>query len=492
VRIPRAELLASLPPEWPEDLFPAIQAQVRERGAKVVALDDDPTGTQTVHDVPVVMDWSEASLAVALAEPGSVVYVLTNSRSVPLVEAQGMNREIAANLRSASQATGRAFVVVSRSDSTLRGHYPGEVDALARGLQWDLDATLIVPFFLEGGRLTMHGIHYVDEGGWLIPVAETEYARDEAFGYSSSNLCDWVSEKHHGRVNSQDIASISLEDLRRGGPNTVAARLYALRKGRICVADCASYRDMEVLVAGILQAEAAGRRFLYRTAASFVRVRAGLEPRGLLTAADLALGMGQGGGLIIVGSYVQRSTTQLRAAQALPGVVSLELPAEKVLADDSRQAEILRLAAQTNELLSTGQDACIYTSRRLIREADPASALRIGRLVSSALAEIVESLRVAPSWIIAKGGITASDAATQGLNAKRAEVLGQTLPGVPVWRMGQGSRWPGLAYVVFPGNVGDSDALAQLVQLLRDAGTLRAPVLSMAPTSLRKPPCPPL
>ena len=38
---------------------------------------------------------------------------------------------------------------------------------------------------------------------------------------------------------------------------------------------------MEVFVRGLLAAEAAGKRFLYRTAASFVQVRAGIEPRSL-------------------------------------------------------------------------------------------------------------------------------------------------------------------------------------------------------------------
>ena len=467
MRVPTAELLRSLPAEWPEDLLPAIQAQVRDRGTKVVVLDDDPTGTQTVYNVPVVTEWSETSLRTILAEPGSLVYVLTNSRSVPLSEAQALNREIAANLRSASRATGRAFVVVSRSDSTLRGHYPGEVEALAQGLGGDLDGTLIIPFFLEGGRLTVHDVHLVDEGGVLIPAAETEYARDAVFGYRSSNLRDWVSEKHHGRVKAEDVASLSIKDLRLGGPGAVASKLAGLRKGGICVVNSASYRDVEVLVAGLLRAEAAGRRFLCRTAASFVRVRGGLAPRSLLTGAELAAAGGEGGGLIVVGSYIQKSTLQVQAAQALPGVASLEVAAERLLEACSRQGEIQRVAGQANELLGTGRDVLVYTGRRVIHEAGQASGLRVGQLISSGLAAIVAHLAAPPAWIIAKGGITSSDIATQGLGAKRTEVLGQALAGVPIWRLGQGSRWPGLTYVVFPGNVGDTDALAQMVRILR-------------------------
>src|SRR5262245_9846308 len=228
-------LLKSLPPEWPEDLLPSIQALVWESNTKLVVLDDDPTGTQTVYDVPVLTEWSPESLATALAEPEAIVYILTNSRSVPLPQAQAMNREIAAALKAASQATGRDFAVVSRSDSTLRGHYPGEVTALVEALGQAVDGTLIIPFFLEGGRLTIDDVHYVAEGEWLVPAAETEYARDATFGYKYSHLREWVMEKHHGQIAPAQITSISLSEIRTGGPAAVAAHLAEVQGGKICI-----------------------------------------------------------------------------------------------------------------------------------------------------------------------------------------------------------------------------------------------------------------
>ena len=187
MHLSRHETLASLPPEWPEDLVPSIRARVLEAGRTIVVLDDDPTGTQTVYGVPVLTEWSRGSLAELLAEPRPVFYVLTNSRSVPRAQAVAMNREIATNLVHAARVTGRDFVVVSRSDSTLRGHYPAEVHALAAALGRPFDGTLVIPFFAEGGRLTIDDTHYLVEGDDLVPAAETEYARDAAFGYASSN-----------------------------------------------------------------------------------------------------------------------------------------------------------------------------------------------------------------------------------------------------------------------------------------------------------------
>jgi uncharacterized protein YgbK (DUF1537 family) len=467
MKIKKEQILSTLPPEWPEDLLPTIQAMVQASEAKIVVLDDDPTGNQTVYNVPVLTEWSPTALGTVLAEPGAIVYVLTNSRSLSLPQAQALNREIASNLRAASTATGRDFVVVSRSDSTLRGHYPGEVDALIAGLDQSFDGTLIIPFFAEGGRLTVHDTHYVTEGDWLLPAAETEYARDATFGYQNSNLRAWVCEKHQGKIQPQDVITIPLTDLRSGGPEVVAATLNRVSAGGICTVNVVTYRDMEVFVVGLLQVEAAGKRFVYRTAASFVRVRGGLAPRSLLTAADLAVSKGKKAGLIIVGSHVKKSTVQIEAAKSLPGMTPLAVSVAKLLDDGGRDAEIRRVVTRVNEALGAGLDTLVYTSRELVTGSDHASTLQIGQRISTGLVAIVDHLSTTPAWLIAKGGITASDIATKGLGVQRAEVLGQALPGIPIWRTGQESRWPGLVYVVFPGNVGGPAALAEMVQILR-------------------------
>ncbi|MDQ3249357.1 MAG: hypothetical protein M3Q45_09135, partial [Chloroflexota bacterium] len=431
----------------------------------LVVLDDDPTGTQTVHDVPVLTQWSVALLRAELLNIAPIFYILTNSRSLPLSAAQALNAEIGRNLCAASQQSGRDFVVVSRSDSTLRGHYPGETDALAAALEIDFDATLIVPFFLEGGRYTIDDVHYVAQGDQLLPAAETPFAHDAAFGYQNSNLRDWVAEKTAGRTAAQSVLSISLADLRQGGPARVAQKLQRLSHGAVCVVNAVSMRDLQVFVLGLLTAEGEGKRFLYRTAASFVQVRAGLTARPLLTGADLAL-PSSGGGLIVVGSYVPKTTSQLDQLLALPAIVKVAMDVAQLL-DDHTQADAIRRAAQTADAaLRQDQDVVIYTSRSLMTDSDAERSLAIGRRVSGSLVAIVRAIPTRPRYLVAKGGITASDLATKGLDVRRALVLGQILPGVPLWRTGDESRHPGLAYIVFPGNVGDAGALVQVVKAL--------------------------
>jgi uncharacterized protein YgbK (DUF1537 family) len=464
--INKEDLCRQLPPEWPQELLPLIREQVRASKRKIVVLDDDPTGTQTVHDIPVLTEWSVEAIEAELQNDFPAFYILTNSRSLTFPAAWSLNTEIGHNLVEAGKRANRAFVVVSRSDSTLRGHFPVEVEALASGLEENFDGWIIIPFFLEGGRYTAGDTHYVDEGGWLVPSAETEFARDSVFGYRSSNLRDWVEEKTGGRIRSQYVLSVSIEDLRIGGPSRITERLMNLKSSRPCVVNAVGYRDVEVFVRGLLDAEAQGRRFLYRSAASFVRVRSGISPHPLLTHSDLDM-PGEGGGLTLVGSYVPKTTRQLQKLLALPQMTGIEMEVEELLNGDRSDAEIDRVRRSAETLLKSERDVVIYTSRRLITAGHAEGDLSIGSRVSEALIKTLQRITAKPRYLIAKGGITASDVATKGLTVRKALVLGQILPGVPVWRLGPESRHPGIPYIVFPGNVGGDDALAETVQALR-------------------------
>ena len=466
-RFTKAALLQTLPPQESGELHPAITEKIRASGRKVIVLDDDPTGTQTVHGVPVLTVWSIESLCTELGDDLPAVYLLTNTRSVPLAEAQAINTEIGRNLSMASRLTGRDFVVVSRSDSTLRGHFPGEMSALEAALEREELVWLIIPCFFEGGRYTIGDIHYVEEDGLLVPAAETAFAQDKVFGYRSSNLPQWVEEKTNGRISSGNVVSISIDLIRAGGPERVTEHLCKLHPGQVCVVNAASYRDLEVFVLGLLSAEAQGRSFLYRTAASFVRVRAGIVPRPLLTKQELDIG-GPGSGLIVIGSFVPRTTSQLEALLENPSIQAVEVKVDALLDPGRRLAEIERAASRVNDGIKSGLDVAAYTSRELVAQGNHQENMQIGQTISSGLVAIVRKLEARPRYLVAKGGITSSDIATQALGIRKAMVLGQILPGVPVWQPGVESAYPGMPYIVFPGNVGDDHALIQIIKNLKD------------------------
>ncbi|MGA7279007.1 MAG: four-carbon acid sugar kinase family protein [Desulfocapsaceae bacterium] len=459
--------LETLPDEWGIDLMPAIRKELASSTYKIVVLDDDPTGTQTVRDLPVLTHWSQGALEAELKGDFPAFFILTNSRSLPQDEACELAREIGANLQIASKNTGVRAVVISRSDSTLRGHFPAEVDASAEALGKQNLPYLVIPFFLEGGRYTINDIHYVKEGEQLVPAAQTPFARDAAFGFSNSNLKQYVEEKTAGKIPSEDVHSVTLTDIRIGGPARVSEILRSIPPRTACIINAASYRDMEVVVAGLIEVENEGYEFLYRTAASFVRTRTGLdEGEGLLPGTEL-VSQSANGGLFVIGSYVPKTTTQVSQLFEQTDVEPIEIDVSALLNADSREKEIKRVTALTSQTLKSAKDAAIYTSRELITGSDGAASLKIGQTVSDSLVRIVTNIGVQPRYLVAKGGITSSDVATKALGIRRAMVIGQALPGVPAWRCGRETRYPAMTYIVFPGNVGDDDALAQIQAKLR-------------------------
>jgi uncharacterized protein YgbK (DUF1537 family) len=454
-------LLQSVPPQWAEPLLPEIQSRISADGRRLVFLDDDPTGGQTLHGLAVLARWDLDSLLLE-AERSPAFFILTNSRALSEAEAVKVALEVGTNLREVERRTGRPVVAGYRGDSTLRGHFPAETDALWAGLTGD-EVTrpryILAPYFAEGGRFTIHDTQYVQQGARLVSAAETEFARDRRFPYMNSHLPSWVEERSAGRIRASDVIGISLDDIRAGGPNAVAARLRSVPDGGVALMNAACERDLEVFVAGLLEAEAAGSRFVYRTAASFVRVRAGIEPRPLLTAADLHT---HRPGLIIVGSYTERTTSQLTPLLALDGVSGFELRADAP-ADDGA-GEKRHAAAAVSQAIASGNEALLYTSR------DYAALDGIGERIAAVICEIIQRLEARPGYVLVKGGSTAHAVATRGLGMQRGVVLGQLLPGVPVWRLGPESLLPDIPYVIFPGNVGGLEDLVGAVRVLRGEG----------------------
>lgn len=472
----KAAAFAALPPEWPEPLLPAIRAHLAAHPTKVVVLDDDPTGTQTVHDIPVLTEWSLETLAAELRAPGPGFYILTNSRAFPTAEACRINHEIGERLATVAAELAQDFIVISRSDSTLRGHFPDEVEALgaaayqppsveveSTGRLVSRPSVLLCPYFETGGRYTIGDVHYVADGDRLMPAAQTPFAQDAVFGYRSSNLREWVVEKSRGRISLAEVTSLSLADIRQRGPQALAEQLLRLRDGQVCIANCASQRDLEVVVLAAMLAEARGGRTIYRTGASFVATRMGLEPRPLLTGRDLVKA-GNAGGLVVVGSYVPKTTEQLAHLLEHGDLARVELSVGAVQSEPSATSAIAAAAQQVDDFLRAGRDVVLFTSRQLVTGGDAGESLRIGQRVSGALVEIVGRLTTSPRFFIAKGGITSSDLATRALGVRRAIVRGQILPGIPVWQLGPESCFPGLNYIVFPGNVGGASALLDVVQ----------------------------
>ncbi|MEM9611435.1 MAG: four-carbon acid sugar kinase family protein [Actinomycetota bacterium] len=447
-----------LPPLPPTDEL-LVPVEATER--RVIAVDDDPTGTQTTAHAALVTAWEPADLDWLLAQPGPIGFVLTNSRARPVDEAVAVTTDVGRGLRAAAERAGLRLDVVSRGDSTLRGHFPEEPAALAAGLGLAYPTLVIMPFFAEGGRATVHGTHYVLTDGRYVPAGATPFARDPSFGYTASHLPAWVEEKSGGDILRDEVTVIDIGIVRRG-VDAVAAALRAVSAGSCVVIDAVEAADVEIVGAAFAVLRPEGRAWLFRSAAGLVPALAGLRAAAPVSTAGVPVT--RSGGLIVVGSHVPLSTRQLgRLLAADPDLHAVEASVDSLAEASTALDEVARLSATATDAIAAERTVVVHTSRAVRTDLVPDDALARSRAVAEGLCEVVRRISVRPSYVVAKGGITAHTLATAALGARRAHVIGPIAAGVPMWELGADIRHPGLPYVVFPGNVGDDDALALVV-----------------------------
>lgn len=450
------------------ELRESVRARHRCERRMLAVLDDDPTGSQSVRGVQVVTTFDPESYEAAFETDSPACFILTNSRGLPEPAAVELNSRIAADLFALADRLGRPLDLVSRGDSTLRGHVLAELraldDARRAATGSGHDVLLIAPAFFEAGRTTVGDIHLVRVDGVDVPAGETEYARDATFGYSSSNLRDFVAEKSGGTLEAADVLSISLDTIHEG-PEAIADLLAPLSGGRLVVVNAQTPEDYDVVALGVALARERGTTVLVRAAPSFVRALAGIEPAEPLTAAGIwAGGRRDGHGLIVVGSHVSGTSAQVARLQQTTTLASFELDVTRVLDD----AYVSALGDAVVDALATGT-VLVATSRQLVQGADAASSLEIARTVSASLTAVAaRALDAKPAWVIAKGGITSHEVAVEAFGIRRAEVVGQLGRGIIslLLPIDAAPAATGMPYVVFAGNVGSESSLAEVVATL--------------------------
>lgn len=437
-----------------------------------IVLDDDPTGVQTVSHVSVYTDWSLESIREGFAEDRNIFYILTNSRGMTEAETVKIHQEIAEKVLQVSRETQKEFRIISRGDSTLRGHYPVETETLKETLEKNsgehFDGEIICPFFLEGNRYTCGNVHYIKMDEVLVPVAETEFAEDATFGYQNSHLGRWIEEKTKGRYPADQQIYISIQELRTGNIGQICRHIMEAEDFKKVIVNALCYEDLYIFALALYQAEQSGKHFMLRTASALPMILGNIKRASLLDGEALVDPDNPNGGLIIVGSHVQKTTMQLEQLLTLREVVPIAFRSSFVLEREAFEQECARVQREIEAHIACGDTVAVYTERTvLLPDSDnPEDALMLSMKISDALWNFVYHLKVRPRFIIAKGGITSSEVGVKGLSVKRAEVAGQILPGIPVWKTGKESRFPGLSYIIFPGNVGEISSLKEAVKKL--------------------------
>lgn len=397
---------------------------------RLVILDDDPTGIQTVHGCLLITQWDAATVRMAMQHEQPFFYMLTNTRAMTREEAAQVVRSAMETVLEVNREFCYRLIFISRSDSCLRGHFPLETDVMRVVLQeFGVKVWPKVPFcpaLIEAGRITIDGVHYMKDGERLVPVSETEFAHDNVFAYHTSVLRDYIREKGANPEEYQIVNAATYDEL---------------------------YAFTETLFNEIKDFDGA---VVIRSSSSLPKAMSGIADKPLL---DRSILKEDGVGCFIVGSHVQKTTRQLNALLAGQGVAGIEVDVERVLHDgDALMQELLSEMMQRAE---EGLTPVVYTSRKEVRLTDADERQHLGQRISDFLVEMVARLPFVPSYLVAKGGITSNDILTKGLALKSAVVLGQIVPNVPCVMT---NHFP---YIIFPGNVGSDDSLREVYEKLK-------------------------
>lgn len=403
---------------------------MEEKKWKMVVLDDDPTGIQTVHGCLLITQWDEESVRLGFNDEQPFFYILTNTRAMTREEAEHVTHEAMEMVVKVNRDYGYRLIIVSRSDSCLRGHFPLETDVMRNVLVEHgyavFSKTPFCPAFIEAGRVTIDGVHYMKNGQELIPVSETEFARDNVFAYHTSVLHDYIAEKG---ANPDDYDIVNAQ----------------------------GYSELRSYAATILSEENADYDFVIRSSSSLPKAIAGLPDDHPLL--DKSILQQEGVGCFVVGSHVQKTTRQLEQLLQEEGTCGVEVDVQRILDDsDALMLETIDIIRQITENHLT---PVVYTSRQEIRLDDADQRQHLGQQVSDFLVDIVCRLPYTPSYLVGKGGITSHDILTKGLGIKSARVLGQVITSVPCV---MGPQFP---YIIFPGNVGNDESLREVYRKLR-------------------------
>ncbi|MGB3535150.1 MAG: four-carbon acid sugar kinase family protein [Microcoleaceae cyanobacterium] len=432
---------------------------------KIIVLDDDPTGSQTVHSCLLLTRWDVDTLRLGLEDQSPIFFILTNTRALTPEQAATITREVTQNLKTAiSETSVTDFLVVSRSDSTLRGHYPVETDVIATELG-PFDAHFLIPAFFEGGRITRESVHYLRVDGELTPVHQTEFASDSVFGYHHSFLPEYVAEKTQGQIPAESVERICLADIRAG----VQPKLMQLQNNQCVVVDGETQADFDRFASDVLAVASRGKRFLFRSAASILTSLAALGPQPVAAEEMAKYARSQKPGVVIVGSHVKKSTQQLEQLLTEPDIAAIEVDIAQLLpsGEGSRDALLSQTLERLHTVYAEGKTPVVYTSRQELTFNQVEVRLEFGTAVSALLMDIVRGLPTDISFLISKGGITSNDVLSDGLALTTARLLGQVLAGCSIVKTSSNHpQFPDLPVVLFPGNVGEADGLVTVYRRL--------------------------
>ncbi|KKZ10377.1 MAG: hypothetical protein TH68_10935 [Candidatus Synechococcus spongiarum 142] len=436
--------------------------------SKLIVIDDDPTGSQTVHSCLLLLSWRVETLVEGLQHPAPVLFILANTRALPRQAAEVRLRTICCNLRQAlRQLNLEDWQLVSRGDSTLRGHFPLDAQVLSQELG-PFAVWFVLPAFLPGGRTTVDGHHFLHGQ----PVHLSSYARDSRFGYSTSFLAAWVEQKSGGRIAQTTVTRLHWRD---NHPSRLLRRLASLPQGAVVTVDASEPGHLRRFGQLMQRRRQQGYRDLCWGAASLINALVNPGPQ-TLTHRDLAdLRRRDAGGpqpgLILVGSHQPSADRQLAKLLTAPSVKGLEISLERLGQGLTPTQLVPSLAGALAAALghTVCQERCtvvLYTSRGERLRGDEAGQLALALAIAQLQETLLAPLRSRLGYVISKGGSTSDTLLRHGLGLDRVVLRGQVMPGISLVQPDAPNHQAGLAVICVPGNMGTDETLLDLHRLM--------------------------
>ena len=435
---------------------------------KIIIIDDDPTGSQSVHDCLLLLNWNYQTLLEGLQSDSSLLFILANTRSLSENELEKRLKQICNNLYKVSLEENLKddLIFVSRGDSTLRGHNFLEPHLINEYLG-PFDATFHIPAYLEGNRVTLNGLHFVDG----VPAHKTSFAKDRIFGYETNDLKKLLFKKSKSKIKLKNIKNLncieeySLIELKNF--------MEKLKNNTHVIVDIDEFSQLQKFSA-IVKKLIKNKKFLFRTAASFLKAISNTKnnKKDNFYYSQLRIKNSKNHflpGLIIIGSHTEISTKQFNKLVEINLFEAVELDVEKFfkvhLLNDN-QTEILQfkrlILEKTRQIFKTSLIPVIFTSREVKVLDNNSAQMDFYNSLALFIAELVADLKYEIGYLISKGGITSNTILNSSFNVDYVYLEGQICNGISLVKAKLIDQNNSLPVITFPGNLGNDCSLVDV------------------------------
>ena len=445
---------------------------------KVIVIDDDPTGSQTVNNCLLLLKWDYSTLIKGFQSKSNVFFILANTRSLSENDAKLRLVEICNALKKviSKESYKEEFIFVSRGDSTLRGHNFLEPKIMNDCLG-PFDATFHIPAFIEGKRMTIDGDHFVDN----VPVSQTIFAKDKIFGYKTSNVKQLLFQKCKSQIKFNDIQNLKISELKvleSKEKNIVFNKIRNLKENSHVIVDIENYSQLEKFSLSIKKLSNQ-KKFLFRTAASFISSISAVkdnpkEPFFYSIFRRKNCEKKFLPGFLVIGSYVELTTMQLKELLEIRDCIPIELDVFEFLRISklkSNQDQLVlfknKLLAQIRSILKQENTPVLFTSRKEVSLAKNDEQVNFYNSLAHFISELVSDLKNEIGYLVSKGGITSNVILSNGFKANYVYLQGQIITGVSLvtFKLENDDNLP---IVTFPGNIGNQDSLVEVWRILEN------------------------